>query len=165
MNRRTVLLAGMVSALATSAKAQQANFDQVAADAPVSTRDELIYLLTALDTLIFVMAVVVLKEAEAVSRSRAEFQPYGAQLAAPNAVEILNQALSSDTGRALVKEAQPLITLATKELTELLGEVSTPLRSALTKAFSRASTLLAARSADNKGWWCHCYALRKIHCG
>src|SRR4029077_17966482 len=75
------------------------------------------------------------------------------------------EALKSDVGQQLLKEAKSLIETGAKQLAELLVEVSEPLRSTLIKAFSRASTLLAARSPDNKGWWCHCYGLRKINCG
>jgi hypothetical protein len=40
--------------------------------------------------------------------------------------------------------------------------VSPPIRMSVIHAFSRSSTLLIARSADNQSWWCRVYAFRKV---
>ena len=47
----------------------------------------------------------------------------------------------------------------------LLTDVVSPaVRDSLVEAFSRASTLLIARAADNQSWWCRVYAFRKVRC-
>ncbi len=46
----------------------------------------------------------------------------------------------------------------------LTDVVSPPVCDSLVQAFSRASTLLVARAADNESWWCRVYAFRKVRC-
>jgi hypothetical protein len=60
---------------------------------PVEVEEELWFLLSAPDTLIFVMTDAVLKEPSAVARTIQEFQPYGAHFGEANAVEVFNGAL------------------------------------------------------------------------
>jgi len=132
----------------------------------VEGEEELWFLLSALDTLIFVMTGGVLKEPNEVARTIQEFQPYGAQFGEANAVEAFNDALISNEGRARVQDGLPMIAAATQKTATLLSGavLSDPLRDIISKSFSRASTLLLARSADNSRWWCNCYGLRAINC-
>ena len=133
---------------------------------PVEGEEELWLLLSALDTLIFVMTAGVLKEPNEVARTIQEFQPYGAQFGEANAVEAFNGALVSNEGRARVLDGLTTIAAATQKNATLLTDVisSTPLRDTISQSFSRASTLLLARSSENSRWWCNCYGLRAINC-
>ncbi len=166
MNRRQVLVAGLLSTLAGSASAQQQNDGHGLEDAPVKGQEELWFLLTAMDALIFVMAVAILKDPDAVLQARREFQPYAAQLSDPKAVEALNAALRSGDGQARLEEARPVIEAAAKEVEALLSEqvVAETVRTSIVRSFSRASALLIAHAAENKSWWCHVYAFRKVRC-
>jgi hypothetical protein len=133
---------------------------------PVEGEEELWFLLSALDTLIFVMTGGVLKEPNEVPRTVQEFQPYGAQFGEANAVEAFNDALVSNEGRARVQDGLATIAAASQKTATLLSGaiLSDPLRDIISRSFSRASTLLIARSAENSRWWCSCYGLRAINC-
>lgn len=166
MNRRQVLVAGLVSTIAGSARAQQQNDSHGLDNAPVKGQEELWFLLTAMDALIFVMAVAILKDPDAVLQARREFQPYAAQLSDPKAVEFLNAALKSSEGQARLEEARPVIEAAAKEVEALLSDqvIAETVRASIVRSFSRASTLLTAHAGENKSWWCHVYAFRKVRC-
>jgi hypothetical protein len=165
MNRRQVLVAGLLSTLAGSAGAQQ-NDGHGLDTAPVKGPEELWFLLTAMDALIFMMAVAILKDPDAVLQARREFQPWASQLSDPKAVEALNAALKSSEGQARLEEARPAIEAAAREVEALLSEevVAEAVRSGISRSFSRTSVLLIARAAENKSWWCHVYAFRKVRC-
>jgi hypothetical protein len=133
--------------------------------APVKGPEELWYLLTALDALIFCMAVAVLKDPTVVLQARREAQPYFSQLSDSKAVDAFNDALKSSEGQARAEKSKTVITDAAKEIEGLLaGVVSQPVSESLVQAFSRSSILLAARAAENQSWWCHVYAFRKVRC-
>jgi hypothetical protein len=165
MNRRQIVAAGILSLVPSAANA--AAVDQSSDAAPVSGPEELWYLLSALDTLIFVMAVVVLKEPDSILRTRSEFQPYGIQLADAKAVFVFNDALRSELGQARIKDSNEAISSGTKAIVDLLSGagISEVLVRSLSNAFSRSSKLLSASSENNKSWWCHCWGLRKLNCG
>jgi hypothetical protein len=166
MNRRQVLVAGLLSTVAGSASAQQQSDGHGLDAAPVKGQEELWFLLTAMDALIFVMAVAILKDPDAVLQARREFQPYAAQLSDPKAVDSLNAALKSSEGQARVEEARPAIEAAAKEVDTLLADqiIAEATRASITRSFARASVLLSAHAAENKSWWCHVYAFRKVRC-
>ena len=65
-----------------------------------------------------------------------------------------------------MQDGSPTIAAATQKTVSLLADavLSDPLRDIISKLFSRASTLLLARSAENSRWWCSCYGLRAINC-
>jgi hypothetical protein len=131
----------------------------------VKGTEELWYLLTALDALIFCLAVAVNKDPAVIIQARREIQPYASQLSDPKAEEALDMALKSGDGQARVEQNKTAINSAAKELDALLTDVvSPPIRDSLVHAFSRSSTLLAARAAENQSWWCRVYAFRKIRC-
>jgi hypothetical protein len=166
LNRRQLLVAGLFYAATRSAGAQE-QLDKFDADTrPVEGEEELWYLLSAIDTLIFVMTGVVLKEPRAVPRTIREFEPYGLQFADLNGSEAFNGALQSYEGKARVQGGLSTITAATQRTASLLSDtiLSDPLRDSICKSFSRASTLLLARSSENAQWWCNCYGLKVINC-
>lgn len=164
MRRRQFLLTGLASVLAAPAAAQEQKAVADLAE-PVKGTEELWYLLTALDTLIFTLAVAVLKEPSVIFQARREIQPYVAQLSDPKAAEEFDAALKSSDGQARVEQNKTVIDEATKEIGALLTDVvSPPIRDSLVAAFSRASTLLVARAPDNQSWWCRVYAFRKVRC-
>ncbi len=164
MRRRHFLLAGLASVLGRRRppKSQKADADLAE---PVKGTEELWYLLTALDTLIFTLAVAVIKEPAVIFQPRREIQPYVAQLGDPQAEEEFDAALKSSDGQARVEQNKTVIDEAAKEIRALLTDVvSPPVPDSLVEAFSRASTLLIARAADNQSWWCRVYAFRKVRC-
>jgi len=161
MNRRQIIITGLVSVLAESATAQQKDDDL----APTKGPDELWYLLTALDALIFCMSVAVLKEPTVVYQARREMQPYSAQLSDSKAVDAFNLALKSSDGQTRLEQNKTAINDAAKEIEALLaGVVSPAVSDSFIQAFSRSSTLLIARASENQSWWCHVYAFRKVRC-
>jgi hypothetical protein len=163
MNRRQIIMTGLVSVLAKSATAQPT--DDANDLAPVKGPEELWYLLTALDALIFCMAVAVLKEPTAVFQARREVQPYSSQLSDSQAVDAFNVALKSSDGQARVELNKTAINDAAKEIeASLVGVVSALVSDSFVRAFSRSSTLLIARATENQSWWCHVYAFRKVRC-
>lgn len=165
MRRRQFLLTGLASVLAASAAGQEQKADAGLDLEPVKGTEELWYLLTALDALIFCLAVAVLKEPAVIVQARREFQPYSTQLSDPKAEEAFNAALKSSDGQARVEQNKTAINNAAKEIDALLTDVvSPPLRDSVVHAFSRSSTLLIARAAENQSWWCRVYAFRKVRC-
>ncbi len=166
MNRRQLLVVGLFCVSGGLAYAQDIPEKSNTDRRPVEGEEELWFLLSALDTLIFVMTGGVLKEPNEVARTIQEFQPYGAQFGEANAVEAFNGALISNEGRARVEDGLSTIDAATQRTATLLSDVisSAPLRDAISTSFSRASTLLLARSSENIRWWCNCYGLRAINC-
>ena len=165
MRRRQFLLTGLASALVTSAAAQEQKADAELDLGPVKGTEELWYLLTALDALIFCMAVAVIKDQAVIVQARREVQPYSSQLSDLKAEEAFNAALKSSDGQARVEQNKTAIDDAAKEVDALLTDVvSPPVRDSLVHAFSRSSTLLVARAAENQSWWCRVYAFRKVRC-
>jgi hypothetical protein len=170
LRRRQFLLTALASALVTSAAAQDDKAQEQKADAdlnvgPVKGTEELWYLLTALDALIFSLAVAVIKDQAVIVQARREVQPYSSQLSDPKAEEAFNTALKSSDGQARVEQNKTAIMNAAKEVDALLTDVvSPPVRASVVHAFARASTLLVARAAENQSWWCHVYAFRKLRC-
>lgn len=171
VERRLVLLGGLASAIAGSAAAQTPPSTEPAAAegsldlAPVKSFDELWYLLTAMNTLIFLMTVAVMKDDRLVFQSIREFQPFSSQLGDAKGVETFNAALKSSDGKARADDAKSSILEAAKEIDALLGDtVAEPIRTKLVQAFRRASGLLIAQSAGAKSWWCLVYAFRKVRC-
>jgi hypothetical protein len=165
MNRRQILIAALAAVLAKSAAAQEQNGDARPDLTPVKGPEELWYLMTALDSLIFCMAVGVMKDPTAVFQARREVQPYSSQLTDPQAVDAFNAALKSTDGQARAEQHKKVINDAAKEIEGLLADViSPPVRDSIVQAFSRSSTLLIARAPENQSWWCHIYAFRKVRC-
>jgi hypothetical protein len=172
VRRRQFLLTGLASVLATPAAAQEqkAGVQEQTADAdlelgPVKGTEELWYLLTALDTLIFCLAIAVIKDPAVIIQARREIQPYSSQLSDPKAEEAFNAALKSGDGQARIEKNKTVINNAAKEIDALLTDVvSPPIRASVVHAFSRSSTLLIARAAENEAWWCRVYAFRKVRC-
>jgi hypothetical protein len=166
VRRRQFLLTSLASALVASAAAQE----QKAAEGdlnlgPVKGTEELWYLLTALDALIFCLAVAVIKDQAVIVQARREIQPYSSQLSDPKAEEAFNAALKSSDGQARVEQNKTAIEDAAKQIDALLTDVvSPPIRASVVHAFARASALLVARAADNQSWWCRVYAFRKVRC-
>ncbi len=166
MNRRQ-LLAADFSCVATRSANSQGQSDKFDEDTrPVDGEEELWFLLSAIDTLIFVMTGIVLREAKAVPRTIREFEPYGLQFAESNGFQTFNGALQSYEGKTRVRDGLPTIAAATQRTASLLSGtiLSDPLRDSICKSFSRASTLLLARSSENAQWWCNCYGLKVINC-
>jgi hypothetical protein len=162
MNRRQMVVTALASFLAQSAAAQEGGNANLA---QVKGPEELWYLLTALDALIFCMAVAVLKDPTVVFQARREVQPYSSQLSEPKALDAFNSALKSSDGQARVEQNKTVINDAAKEIEALLaGVVSPPVGDSLIQAFSRSSILLVARAPENEAWWCHIYAFRKVRC-
>jgi hypothetical protein len=164
VRRRQFLLTGLASIVATPAFAQEQKAD---ADlmGPVKGIEELWYLLTALDTLIFCLAVAVIKDSAVIVQARREVQPYSAQLSDPKAEETFNAALKSSDGQARIEQNKSAIDDAAKEIDALLTDiVSTADPRQRRACVCRSSTLLIARAADNQSWWCHVYAFRKVRC-
>jgi hypothetical protein len=165
VRRRQFLLTGLASVLAAPAVAQEQKANADLSLEPVKGTEELWYLLTALDTLIFCLAVAVIKEPAVIIQARREIQPYSSQLSDPKAEEAFNAALKSGDGQARVEQNKTAIADAAKEIDALLTDVvSPPVRDSVVRAFSRSSALLVARAAENQGWWCHVYAFRKVQC-
>ncbi len=165
MRRRQFLLTGLASVLAAPTVAQEQKTNTDLDLEPVKGTEELWYLLTALDALIFCLAVAVIKEPAVIIQARREIQLYASQLSDPKAEEALNAALKSSDGQARVEQNKTAINNAAKEIDALLTDVvSPPIRDSLVHAFSRSSTLLVARAAENQSWWCRVYAFRKVRC-
>ena len=165
VRRRQFLFAGLASVLAAPAAAQEQKADAELNLDPVKGTEELWYLLTALDTLIFCLAVAVIKDQAVIIQARREIQPYSSQLSDPKAEEAFNAALKSAEGQARVEQNKTAIVNAAKEIDALLTDVvSPPIRMSVVRAFSRSSTLLIARAAENQSWWCRVYAFRKVRC-
>ena len=166
VNRRQLFITGLFCVAGSLAYGQEIPEKANADSRPVEREEELWLLLSALDTLIFVMTAGVLKEPNEVARTIQEFQPYGVQFGEANAVEAFNGALVSNEGRARVLDGLTTIAAATQKTATLLSDVisSAPLRVTISQSFSRASTLLLARSSENSRWWCNCYGLRAINC-
>ena len=166
LRRRQFLLTGLASALVTSAAtAQEQKADAELDLAPVKGTEELWYLLTALDTLIFCMSVAVIKDQAVIVEARREVQPYTSQLSDPKAEEAFNAALKSCEGQARIEQNKAAISDAAKEIDALLTDVVSPsVRASVVHAFARSSTLLIARAAENQSWWCRVYAFRKVRC-
>ena len=151
--------------LAMPAAAQEQKAEADLGLEPVKGTEELWYLLTALDALIFCLAVAVIKDPAVIVQARREIQPYSSQLSDPKAQEAFNAALKSSDGQARVEQNKTAIFNAAKEIDALLTDVvSPPVRDSLVQAFSRSSTLLIARAADSQSWWCRVYAFRKVRC-
>ena len=72
MRRRQFLFAGLASVLAAPAAAQEQKADAELNLDPVKGTEELWYLLTALDTLIFCLAVAVIKDQAVIIQARRE---------------------------------------------------------------------------------------------
>jgi hypothetical protein len=103
------------------------------------------------DTLIFCLAVAVIKDQGVIVQARREVQPYTSQLSDPKAEEAFNAALKSSEGQARIEQNKTAITDAAKEIDALLTEVvSPPVRASIVHPFARASTLLVARAAENQ---------------
>jgi hypothetical protein len=164
--RRQFLLTALASALVTSAvTAQEQKADAELDLGPVKGTEELWYLLTALDALIFSMAVAVIKDQAVIVQARREIQPYTSQLSDPKAEEAFNAALKSSEGQARIEQNKTTISDAAKEIDALLTDVvSPPVRASVVHAFAQSSTLLIARAAENQSWWCRVYAFRKVRC-
>ena len=118
-------LTGLASIVVTPAFAQEQKAD---ADlmGPVKGIEELWYLLTALDTLIFCLAVAVIKDSAVIVQARREVQPYSARLSDPKAEETFNAALKSSDGQSWVEQNKSAIEDAAKEIDALLTEVVPP---------------------------------------
>ena len=132
---------------------------------PVKGTEELWYLLTALDTLIFCMSVAVIKDQAVIVQARREVQPYTSQLSDPKAEDAFNGALKSSEGQARIEQNKAAISDAAKEIDALLTDVASPaVRASVVHAFARSSTLLIARAAEAQSWWRRVYAFRKERC-
>ena len=164
LRRRQFLLTGLASALVASAAAQEQKADAELDLGPVKGTEELWYLLTALDTLIFCMAVAVIKDQAVIVQARREVQPYTSQLSDPKAEDAFNGALKSSEGQARIEQNKAAISDAAKEIDALTDVVSPSVRASVVHAFARSSTLLIARAAENQSWWCRVYAFRKVRC-
>jgi hypothetical protein len=165
LRRRQFLLAGLASAVVASAAAQEQKAEGELDLGPVKGTEELWYLLTALDTLIFCLAIAVIKDQTVIVQARREIQPYSSQLSDPKAEDAFNAALKSSEGQARAEQNKAAISEAAKEIDALLTDiVSPPIRASVVHAFARASILLVARAAENQSWWCHVYAFRKVRC-
>jgi hypothetical protein len=141
--RRQFLLTAPASALVTSAAAQEQKADPELDVGPVKGTEELWYLLTALDALIFCMAVAVIKDQAVIVQARREVQPYTSQLSDPKAEEAFNAALKSSEGQARIEQNKTAISDAANEIDALLTDVvSPPVRASVVHAFARSSTLL-----------------------
>jgi hypothetical protein len=165
MFRRQFLLTALASVLATAASSQEQKAEAELDLGPVKGTEELWYLLTALDALIFCMAVAVIKDQAVIVQARREIQPYTSQLSEPKAEDAFNAALKSSEGQARIEQNKSAINDAAKEIDALLTDVVSPsVRASVVHAFTRSSTLLIARAAENESWWCRVYAFRKVRC-
>jgi hypothetical protein len=163
--RRQFLSTALASVLAGAASAQEQKTDGKLDLGPVKGTEELWYLLTALDALIFCMAVAVIKDQAVIVQARREVLPYTSQLSDPKAEEAFNAALKSSEGQARIEQNKTAIADAAKEIDALLNDVVSPsVRASVVHAFARSSTLLIARAAENQSWWCRVYAFRKVRC-
>jgi hypothetical protein len=152
VRRRQFLLTGLASVLAAPAAAQEEKANADLDLEPVKGTEELWYLLTALDTLIFCLAVAVIKEQAVIIQARREIQPYSSQLSDPKAEDAFNAALKSGEGQARVEQNKTAIINAAKEIEALLTDVvSPPIRMSVVHAFSRSSTLLIAPPRTSRG--------------
>jgi hypothetical protein len=122
VNRRQLFVTGLFCVAGGLAYGQEIPEKANADSRPVEGEEELWFLLSALDTLIFVMTGGVLKEPNEVARTIQEFQPYGAQFGEANAVEAFNGALLSDEGRVRVQDGSPTIAAATRKTASLLTD-------------------------------------------
>jgi hypothetical protein len=109
VRRRQFLLTGLASVLAAPAAAQEQKADADLDVEPVKGTEELWYLLTALDALIFCLAVAVIKEPAVIVEARREIQPYSSQLSDPKAEEAFNAALKSNDGQARVEQNKTML--------------------------------------------------------
>jgi hypothetical protein len=109
VRRRQFLLTGLASVLITPAAAQEQNAEADPDLGPVKGTEELWYLLTALDTLIFCLAVAVIKDPAVIVQARREIQPYSSQLSDPKAEEAFNTALKSSDGQARIEQNKTAI--------------------------------------------------------
>src|ERR1700735_1792589 len=145
LRRRQFLLTGLASALVASAAAQEQKADAELDLGPVKGTEELWFLLTALDTLIFCLAIAVIKDETVIVQARREVQPYSSQLSDPKAEETFNAALKSSDGQARIEQNKTAINDAAKEIAALFTDVvSPPVRASVVRAFARSSTLLVA---------------------
>jgi hypothetical protein len=111
------------------------------------------------------MAVAVIKDQGVIVQARREVQPYTSELSDPKAEDTFNAALKSSEGQARIEQNKSAINDAAKEIDALLTDVvSPPVRASVVHAFTRSSTLLIARAAENESWWCRVYAFRKVRC-
>ncbi len=90
MRRRQFLLTGLAAVLATPAGAQEQKPEADLNPEPVKGTEELWYLLTALDALIFSLAVAVIKDEAVIVQARREIQPYSSQLSDPKGLSGIN---------------------------------------------------------------------------
>jgi hypothetical protein len=166
MDRRRLLFGSLAFASARQAFGQPTEQVMTVDTRPIEGDDELWFLLSTIDTLIFVLTDIALKDPKVVAQTKQDFQPYGAQLADPGAFDIFNAALLSDEGQARIQEQSPMLLSATQRVSSLLsdGILSASLGDTISKSFLRASILLLARSASNGRWWCNCYGLKMIDC-
>jgi hypothetical protein len=145
VRRRQFLLTGLASVLVAPAAAQEQKADSDLDLGPVKGIEELWYLLTALDALIFGLAVAVIKDQAVIVQARREIQPYSSQLSDPKAEEAFNAALKSSEGQARVEQNTTAIIDAAKEIDALLTDVvSPPVRMSVVHAF-RSSLDIAHR--------------------
>ena len=114
MNRRQLFVSGLFCVAGGLAYGQEVPEKANEDSRPVEGEEELWFLLSALDTLIFVMTGGVLKEPNEVPRTVQEFQPYGAQFGEANAVEAFNDALVSNEGRDRVQDGLATIAAASQ---------------------------------------------------
>jgi hypothetical protein len=167
MNRREILAAvGASSIISLSAFGQTTGepADFAFSTGPVEDEDELWFLISSMEALIFVVSIA--DEPKSIGASSRAFSQYAVQLGEPKAKEIFNEALRSPDGLGRVKEGWQKISLATVNVSKVLAAAgeNERLNRRLAGAFSRTSALLLARSAKNMSWWCECYGLRVIGC-
>jgi len=73
--------------------------------------------------------------------------------------------MKSPFSTPVLEQNKTAINDAAKEIDALLTDVvSPPIRASVVHAFSRSSTLLVARAAENQSWWRRVYAFRKVRC-
>jgi hypothetical protein len=108
-------LTGLASALVASAAAQEQRPDAESDLGPVKGIEELWYLLTALDTMVFCLAVAVIKDQAVIVQARREIQPYSSQLSDPKAEEAFNAALKSSDGQTRVEQNKTAILRAWRQ--------------------------------------------------
>ena len=123
VNRRQLLLAGLFCAAGRIAHGQDIPGKSNADTRPVQGDEELWFLLSALDTLIFVVTGGVLKEPNEIARTIQEFQPYGVQFGELHAAETFNDALISNEGLARVADGASAIAAATQKTATMQGDL------------------------------------------
>jgi hypothetical protein len=164
MFRRQFLLTALASVLPTAASSQEQKAEAELDLGPIKGTEELWYLLTALDALIFCMAVAVIKDQAVIVQARREIQPYTSQLSEPKAEDAFNAALKSSEGQTRIEQNKSAINDAAKEIDALLTDVVSPsVRASVVHAFTRSSTLLIARAAENES--CGAASTRSGKCG